>query len=280
MSRLIVLILGLVLAACGQGLEPAASPSDRPMRIISLDFCSDQYLLQLADREQILALSPDATRAFSYMREAAVGMPTVRPIAEDVLILKPDLVIRSYGGGPNAGAFFERAGIPVLQVGWSSSIHGEDMNTVPRITRDVAAGLGHADRGEALVQDYLARMGAVEAMASEKSALYMTPAGVTSGGNSLIHEAMVAAGLTNFTDRPGWHALPLERLAFERPDLVATGFYGAKTNHQHGWSAARHPVAKRELTETDRINLDGAWLACGGWYIIEAVEALAAGAAD
>ena len=106
MSRLIVLILALVLAACGQGLEPTASPSDRPMRIVSLDFCSDQYVLKLADRAQILALSPDAGREFSFMREAAAGLPTVRPVAEDVLILQPDLVIRSYGGGPKAGVFF------------------------------------------------------------------------------------------------------------------------------------------------------------------------------
>ena len=80
------------------------------MRIVSLDFCADQYVLKLADREQILAVSPDAVREFSYMRETAQGLPTVRSVAEDVLILKPDLVVRSYGGGPKAGDFFERAG--------------------------------------------------------------------------------------------------------------------------------------------------------------------------
>ena len=95
---------------------------NRAQRIVSLDYCADQYVLKLADREQILAISPDAVKDFSYMQDAAVGVPTVRPVAEDVLILKPDLIVRTYGGGPNAAAFFKRAGVPVLQVGWAKQI--------------------------------------------------------------------------------------------------------------------------------------------------------------
>lgn len=280
MIRLTVFVLALTLAACGKATLPEASEAERPSRIVSLDFCADQYLLKFADPEQILAVSPDAVRDFSFMREEAAGVPTVRPLAEDVILLKPDLVVRSYGGGPNAGAFFERAGIPVLQVGWASSIHGDDISSIPKITRDVAAGLGHGDRGEALVQSYQARLAQIQASASDRSTLYMTPSGVTSGGNSMIHEAMVAAGLRNFADRQGWHSLPLERLAYERPDLITAAFFGVRTNHQHGWSAARHPVAKRELSEADMIKLDSAWLSCGGWYVIEAIEALAEGAAE
>ena len=154
------------------------------MRIVSLDFCADQYVLKLADEAQILAISPDAVRDFSFMRDEAIGVPTVRPIAEDVLILKPDLVVRSYGGGPNAAAFFERAGIPVLQVGWASSIHGEDMSAIPTITQQVADGLGQSERGAALVAEYHERLNTIKATATGKSTLYMTPAGVTSGGNS------------------------------------------------------------------------------------------------
>ena len=43
-------------------------------------------------------------------------------------------------------------------------------------------------------------------------------------------------------------------------------------------SATRHPIAKRELSEGERVDLDGAWLSCGGWFLIEAIEALAEGA--
>jgi iron complex transport system substrate-binding protein len=105
----------------------------------------------------------------------------------------------------------------------------------------------------------------------------MTPAGVTSGPGTLVHEMMNAAGIDNFQTEEGWRPLPLERLAYERPDLVAAAFFGVGTNHPDGWSAARHPVARAQLAERPRVDLEGAWTACGGWFVLDAVEALAGG---
>ena len=249
--------------------------SARPMRIVSMDFCSDQYVLKLADREQILALSPDAKRDFSYMRKEATGLPMVRPLAEDVLILKPDLVVRSYGGGINATRFFERAGVPVLQVEWAMSILGTDANSVTGVIAAVANGLGQPLRGEQLISEYRSRLGQIRTQASDKSALYITPTGVTTGGGTMEHRMLEAAGLSNFFSLSGWHALPLEQLAYERPDMVAAAFFDSRTNHAQNWSAARHPLARRELTSAGVVQLEGAWMSCGGWFILEAVEKLA-----
>lgn len=278
MSRLLIFLLSLALASCGTEPSRPQAVSDKPMRIVSLDFCADNYVLKLADQEQILALSPGASKSFTHMRDAAAGLPTVRPVAEDVLILKPDLVVRSYGGGPNAAAFFERAGVPVLQVGWASNIDGEDIGSISALIQHIADGLGQSDRGQALVAEFQERLDQVAARPSSGSAMYMTPAGVTTGPGSLMHEVFLAAGLTNFETRQGWHSLPLERLAYEQPDLVAASFFGDATNHPDAWSATKHPVAKAQLTEPETVYLEGAWTACGGWYILEAVEALAHGA--
>jgi len=280
MSRLVVLFLSLWLAACGDEPSSPQRTSDKPMRIVSLDFCADNYVLKLADREQILAISPDAVKDFSYMRESAIGMLTVRPVAEDVLILKPDLVVRSYGGGPNAAAFFERAGVPVLQVGWASNIDDEEMGSIPFLIQNMADGLGQSERGEALVADFRARLSAIQAGYTSASALYMNPAGVTTGPGSLVHEMLVAAGLENFEKSAGWRSLPLERLAYEQPDLVAASFFETLTNHPDAWSASKHPVARAQLTEQNVIPLRGAWTACGGWFILDAIEALAGGASE
>ena len=84
MTRLAILFGILLLAACGAPDGALVrGETGKPMRIVSLDYCADQYVLKLADREQILAISPDATGDFSYMREAARGVPTVRAAAED-----------------------------------------------------------------------------------------------------------------------------------------------------------------------------------------------------
>ena len=243
------------------------------MRIVSLDYCADQYVLKLVDRERILAVSPDAVKSFSYMREAALGVPSVRPFAEDVLIARPDLIVRSYGGGPNAAAFFERAGVPVLNVGWAGDLDG-----VRRVTLEMAEGLGEPERGAQIVTDMEARLAAISAGERTRRALYMTPFGVTTGPGSLVHEMLVAAGLDNFQETAGWHPLPLERLAYERPDMVVAAFFDAGSGSKDAWSAMRHPVARAQVRDLPSVQLEGAWTSCGAWFLVDAIEALAEGA--
>ena len=275
--RILTYLLPVWLIACQADRAAETALPDRPVRIVSLDYCADQYVLKLADREQILAVSPDAAKDFSYMRDAAMGLPTVRPVTEDVMILKPDLVVRSYGGGPNATAFFERAGIPVLQIGWISSLNKDEPGSIPSVIQHVAEGLGQSSRGEALVADFQDRLRRIEARADGQTALYMSQGGVTTGPGSLIHEMLQAAGLENFQRAPGWHSLPLERLAYEQPDLIAAAFFETLTNGSDAWTPANHPIAQEQLASGRVVPLEGAWTSCGGWYILDAVEALADG---
>nr|WP_321490063.1 ABC transporter substrate-binding protein [uncultured Hyphomonas sp.] len=245
------------------------------MRIVSLDYCADQYVLKFADREQILAISPDAVKDFSYMRDEAVGLPTVRPVAEDVLILKPDLVVRAYGGGPNAEAFFERAGVPVLTVGWTSNVDSEEVGSIPSLVQHMADGLGQSEKGRQVISDFRSRLAQIRKRADGETALYLTPAGVTTGPGAMVHEMLLAAGFENFQDKPGWRSIPLERLAYEQPDVIAAAFFDQLTNHPDSWSPMKHPVAERQMQDQTVIPLKGAWTACGGWFIIDAIEALA-----
>ena len=270
MVRTTLAALACLLSACAQVAERGA---DAPRRIVSLDYCADQYVLKFADREDILALSPDAGKRFSYMRAAAEGIPTVRPRTADVLALQPDLVVRTYGGGHDIADFMKEPGVPVVQIGFPQSI-AEVRDEVLRVGTE----LGKPDEAEKLVADMDRRLKALaERSGPQREVLYMTPAGVTAGGGTLVHELFVAAGLRNFQDRPGWNPLPLERLAYERPDLIAAAFFESQTNHVDNWSAARHPVARAQLLELPVVPLEGAWTSCGGWFLIDAVEALAEG---
>ena len=258
----------LLLCACSQVAERGA---DAPRRIVSLDYCADQYVLKFADREDILALSPDARKRFSYMRAEAAGIPTVRPRAADVLALQPDMVVRTYGGGHDIADFMQEPGVPVVQIGFPQSIT-EVRGEVLRVGTE----LGKPDEAVALVAEMERRLKVLaDRPGPPREVLYMTPAGVTAGEGTLVHELFVAAGLRNFQDRPGWNPLPLERLAYERPDLIAAAFFESKTNHVDNWSAARHPVARAQLRELPVVALEGSWTSCGGWFLLDAVEALA-----
>lgn len=280
MKKLTILI-GFFLAACSeQGGQAVSVPlPERPMRIASLDYCADQYVLKLVEKSRILAVSPGADEAYSYMRDAATGVPVVRPLAEDVLILQPDLVVRSYGGGPKAGQFFARAGVPVLNVGYAAS-----MEDIKSVTRDMARGLGVPERGEALVRQMENRLTAVVATSSRHTArpeaLYMTPGGVTAGPGTLIDEMLHTAGLDNFETTPGWSSIPLERLAYDHPDLIAAAFFEQSSSETWAWSAMRHAVARDQIETLPVVPLDGAWTACGSWYLVDAIEALAAAPLD
>ena len=266
MRRSLPLLLLLGAAACG-GERDARAPA-RPLRVVSLDYCADQYVLELLPRARILAVSPDATKPESYKRASAAGVRQVAARAEDVLALQPDLVVRSYGGGPDAARFFAQAGVPVLQIGYAGDLAG-----VRRTLLEVASGLGERTRGEAMVSAMDRRVAQLPGHRPRGMALYMTEAGVTSGPGTLVDEMMKVAGYDNFQREAGWHPLPLERLAYERPDLVAAASFGRGA--QDGWTAARHPVAKAQLKERPVVRLQGAWLACGGWFVLNAVEAMA-----
>jgi len=207
------LLFTVIVSGCNSAPPPltfvtessvVGSPSAQPKRIVSLDFCADQFVLKLADRENIVALSPDAEKPFSYLRDKAAGLNKVRPVAESILALQPDLVVRSYGGGPNINRFLSQAGLAVLNVGWAGDIEG-----IQRVTREMAAGLGVPKRGASVVAEMDARLARLPAHDTQASALYMTPSGTTSGAGSLVHELLETAGVTNFQSEPGWRPLPL-----------------------------------------------------------------------
>ena len=265
------LVTGLALAACEAPPPPARPDGGPAARIVSLDYCADQFVLGLVDRDRILAVSPDARAEFSYMRAAAAGVATIRPRAEDVLIREPDLVVRSYGGGPNAGTFFARAGVPVLQIGFANDIAG-----VRAAIRDAARTLGVAERGESLIAEMDARLARVRTDAASASVLYLTPSGVSAGPGTFVHRLIAAAGLDNFQRQGGWRPIPLERLAYETPDLVAMVTFGARADRDGAWTPIRHPVVKRRMRALPVATLDGATTSCGGWFLAGAVEALAA----
>jgi iron complex transport system substrate-binding protein len=245
-------------------LSPASS-------VVSLDYCADQYVLKLLPPERILALSPDSTREFSYLREAAGSYPQVKPIAEDIIILQPDLVVRTYGGGPNITHFFNRLDIPVLQIGYADSVE-----SIQYAIQAVADELGVTQTGQALVADMNERINALREIKDQHEILYVTPGGVTGGEGTLVDSMIGKSGLTNFQSLPGWRSLPLETLAYRQPEMVATAFYADKINHSNFWSAARHPVLRNQLGTTQSVELSGATTACGGWFIVDAIEKLAA----
>ncbi len=256
------------LGACAAAAPLDAPAAGPPQRIVSLDYCADQFALGLADRSQIAALSPHSRDDYAYLREAAAGIAQTPPTLEAVMALQPDLVIRTYGGGMAIGAQLGRLGLPVAQLGFAENYAGIADNI-----RLAATAFGQTQRGEAMAAAMLETL-AEPTAARGLRALYVTPSGVTSGRGSMIDALFSSAGLTNYVESPGWPALPLEQLVLNPPDVIVTAFYSSTHANLDSWSSAQHPVLQRLLAERPVITLDAALVSCGGWFVAQAAQVL------
>ncbi len=253
---------------CGS-LKAETGPSAKhvPQRVISIDYCADQYLLKLGTSSQILGVSPKSVASFSFMREKAKNFNKVRPTTEELLALKPDLIIRSFGGGIGINKFLSDHKIPIIQIGFLDSL--EDIN---QTITNVSKALGNDELGIALVEDLNRRLLAVPNIKTKSSALYMAAGGVTTGKGTLVHDIMSKGNLRNIVDTPGWSDIPLEQLVSLRPDIIVHSYLGDLTKNSGKWSAVHHPVTKRFLESNTAIAIPPALVSCGAWYSLDAVE--------
>ena len=245
------------------------------LRIMSADFCADQYALALADREDIVMLSPDAEKDFSYMRAAAEGLPQGRPDIETIARARPDIILRFWGGdNTRLTRFADKFGARVVTLPYASSF--EDIEAV---ISAAAAAIGEEARGTELISDLRNDIAALQGNPPPmRDALYVTPGGVTAGAHTLIDEIITTAGLTNVASAAGlsyWPALPAEAIVAEPPDFFVAGFFTAQSERADNWSAARQPAIRRILDTADGVYLPPDVISCPGWFAIDAAKSIA-----
>lgn len=263
----------LFIALCA---SLSANANAKP-RAVSLDHCSDQYLLKLAEPEQVLAVSRESDKDYSYMRAAAENHRRIRATPEEALALKPDIVLRQWGGGPDAERAFSRFGAEVVSLG-----HPGDFEGVRANIRLAARALGHPERGETLIAEMDGRLAALAAQSRNKNvrALYVTPGGMTAGAQTMIDAIFTAGGVLNIAALEGksyWPPLPGEALILSPPQLIVGGFFNSDAEAANYWSAARHPALERMFAETPTVHLSPDLISCAAWYSVEAAEQIARG---
>ncbi|WP_298674504.1 ABC transporter substrate-binding protein [uncultured Sphingomonas sp.] len=262
-----LLALPLLFTLIGASLPPARPPQ----RIVSLNLCADQYLLALADRSQIAALTQFARDPeMSAAAVAARGVPFTRGSAEDVLALRPDLVI--------AAPFRRRTTMAQLRGRDIATLDLEPAANYAEIVeqvRAVAKAVGHPARGEALIARMNAALRRVSRDAGKGAiAAYYQRRGFLTGTGTLIDDLMRRVGLRNLAARlhkPPLARVGLEEMARARPDylIVETG---SEQVSDLGTELLQHPL----LRSIHRLRLPQSWTVCGGPAYVKAAQALAA----
>jgi iron complex transport system substrate-binding protein len=243
-----------------------------PQRIVSLDYCADQFVLALADREQIAGVSRGALREDSYYRERASGLRQTRGTLEEVLALRPDLVVRNWGGPWDAGSAFARFGVPVLQVSDAPDFSAarEELLAASRV-------MGHPERGEVLARDLDLRLARLRTNGPRPAppVMYLSAGGAVAGRGVMMDAVIRAAGGRNVRTDAGWVILPLERMVETPPALIALAFFGHQRMRMNAWQPGRHAVVERALNSARTVSLPVSSIACESWLAIDAAETIA-----
>ena len=250
----------------------AGAVEARPLRVMALDQCADQYVLALRPDAE-LALSPRADDPDAWMREAAAGRRRVRPTLEAAIAFKPDVVVRYWGGEPRLLARLEASGVRVVAIADAT-----DFNGVRADIRSVAQGLGVPERGEALAarMDDTLRRAAPDAAVSRSPALYLTAGGFTAGRGTLIDAILGAAGFSNAASGPYFAPVSVERIALFPPALFVLGFFDQARGDWRG--PGRHPVVQRAAQGRVATRLPAVALTCPAWFAADAAVMLKVGA--
>jgi iron complex transport system substrate-binding protein len=244
----------------------------RPLRIMALDQCADQYVLALAP-DADLALSPRADDPDAWLRQQAVGHKRLRPTLEAAVGFQPDVVVRYWGGEPRLLSALTQRGVKVVTIDDAIDLEG-----VRRNIRTVARDLGQAERGQALERQMdgkLVKAAPVKHAVEAPGAVYLTSGGFTAGPGTLMDAMMRAAGFRNLTAAPGFGALSVERIAMNPPIRFVLGFFDQLRSDLRG--LGRHPVVTRAAEGRTAARLPAATLTCPAWFAADAVEMMAKG---
>ncbi|MCA1262081.1 ABC transporter substrate-binding protein, partial [Nitratireductor aquimarinus] len=247
----------------------SAPVSAAPERVMSLNLCTDQLAMTLAEPEQLISVSflarePD----LSMLHEKAQGFPVNRGLAEEVFLEKPDLVVTGTYSLHNTTALLKRLGFRVEEFSFVQTL-----DTIPGEIRRMGALLGQEARAEKLAEDFSQELDAIA-----KSQCDMRPTmiaydqnGVALGSGTLADSVMQAAGFANLAADLGLVGVapfPLEQVIAARPDVIVTSASeGAPTLGEH---VPRHPaIAALPDTRIGAFVPAGAW-SCGSPAVIEA----------
>jgi iron complex transport system substrate-binding protein len=274
-ATLAALLMLPTLPACAPAGSAAVPDRVGPAaRILSLNPCVDALLHELSVDERILAIShyshdPRATSVPLYW---ARRFPVTGGTAEEVIAVRPDLVIAGPHVAPATVAMLERLGIGVMLLPVPQTVQ----ESVAQV-RELGAALGAESAAEALARRIEAAIAASEpADDAQTTALIWQAGGMVPGRDTMVGDMMRLAGLSNLSAMHGladWDVLGLERLIAQPPELLL----GPTASRLADDRMLAHPAVARLGGTLVQADFPARLMHCGGPTIIEASMSLAAG---
>jgi iron complex transport system substrate-binding protein len=268
-ARLALLLI--VLALPGNVASAAGLP-----RLVSMNVCTDQLLLTLADPEQILGLSRFARDGWQAGKAADIARyPVLSGAAEDVLVIKPDIVVASAFDKRATRELLKAKGLRLAELAVPRTL--EEARQQIREAGDIT---GHPDRAAREI----ARLDAALARARQAVSarhyrvLPLSRRGWVAGSDSFVGSLLAEAGLRSAAGDLGFAFggfASLEAIVQLRPDFIVVSQAGDFARDD-GQAFLLHPALERFYPPEKRIVIPERLTECGGVMLADALDALAA----
>jgi iron complex transport system substrate-binding protein len=250
--------VGVPLEAPAAGEAPHALP-----KVASINLCTDQLVLLLADDAQILTLSwLSSDPQESMLAARAAKYPPNYGSAEEMLRFDPDVVVAGTLTGTFTRTLLERLGYRVVEIAPAESVADIAANI-----EQVADAIGQRARGSAVVATLEKRRSELERAGAGRrvGAVVLRPGGFTVGRGTLAQDFMSLAGLENLAADGGldrWGSLSIETLLRARPELLILTDY-RRDEASLANTVFQHPALEDLAAHTASLVVPAAEWGCG-----------------
>ena len=253
-------------------LWAGAAVAAPPERVVSMNLCTDQLAMLLAAPGQLVSVSHMALDPLSSaMVDEAQGYPINRGGAEQIYLMRPDLVL--------AGTYTSRAAVDLLRGLGVTVVEFPPVDTLADVTlqmRQIGAALGRPAQAEAMAQAFEAELAQMHLSGDPATAAMYYPNGYTSGAGTLSNEILEITGFRNIGAEAGLTGggiLPLERLVMAAPDVIVTStpYPGASRSEE----ILAHPALAAIRRDAARAKVSDADWVCGTPVLLNAIRTMA-----
>jgi iron complex transport system substrate-binding protein len=234
-------------------------------RIVSMNVCTDQLLITLADPEQILGLS-------RYSRDAWQSWA-----ADDAsrYRLLPDIVVASQFDKRSTRELLREKGLHLAEFAVPQNL--DEVKTQIREMGDI---VGHPDRAAAEIARLNAAIARARRAVADKhySVLPLSRRGWVSGSESLVSSLLAETGLFNAASDLGvayGGFASMEAIVNLKPDFILVSEAGDRAEDD-GRAFLLHPALERFYPPSRRIVIPERLTVCGGVMLADALDVLIA----
>jgi iron complex transport system substrate-binding protein len=252
------------VSALAASLALCAAAEARPMRIASLNLCTDELLLMLAEPAQIVSVTHLSHKAAETpLWQAARRFPKNDGSLVSIVGHRPELVLTMGGGARDRAGVARRLGIATLDLPYPQSL-----KDIEASVHRIATATGQPERGKAILQ----RMDALKASAPamQHDTIWLGGGGRTVPAEGLAADWMRLAGLRQ--RRATGDKVTLETLITQPPSiLLRSNYRSGQFSSEQRW--LRHPLANA-ARGSRQLTTDGRPWTCMGPAMIDEIVRL------